>query len=92
MKGRFLIGVLTFVLAFVLAFGMGFGMGAVVSRLHLEVKDLRWRVKRLEGKIETMTKPISIEEYITTNKVWITRDPTDNMPMYGVDNNGGLAL
>ena len=56
-----------------------------------EVKDLRWRVKRLEDKIETMTKPISIEEYITTNRVWITMDPVDNMPMIGVGVNGELV-
>lgn len=73
------------------AFLLMLGMWVVVSRLDLKVKDLRGRVERLEDKIETMTKPISLEEYITTNRVWITRDPVDNMPMIGVDIDGRLV-
>lgn len=64
---------------------------ALGDRLYSEVKDLRLRVKRLEDKIETMSKPISLEEYIATNRVWITRDPIDNMPMFGVDIDGRLV-
>ena len=60
------------------------------NALAYNVEELRLRIKRLEDKIETMFKPISIEDYIATNRIWITRDPLDNMPMIGMDQNGAI--
>ena len=63
-----------------------------VNYYEIQLSNCCVRIDKLKQEFERMNKPINIEEYITTNRVWITRDPIDNMPMYSVDNNGGLAL
>lgn len=63
-----------------------------VNYYEIQLSNCWVRVDKLKQEFERMNKPINIEEYITTNRVWITHDPIDNMPMYSVDNNGGLAL
>ena len=58
------------------------GMALIVGCLESSVKRLEWKVEILE----TITN--SKWNVASTNRVTITRDPIDNMPMYGVDTNG----
>ena len=85
MKDKTLIEIVAFILLI--------GIGVVVSCLEFKVRRLEWKVETLESAIEIMTKPIAISEWIasSTNRVVITRDPIDNMPMYSVEMNGGLT-
>lgn len=75
------------------AFVLILGMGVIVARLESKVRCLEWKAERLDRTIEIMTKPMAISEWVasSTNRVTITRDPIDNMPMYGVDMNGRLT-
>ena len=61
------------------------GMALIVGCLESKVKRLEWKVEILE--IITNSK----WNVASTNSVTITRDPIDNMPMYGVDTNGRLT-
>ena len=61
------------------------GTALIVGCLESRVKSLEWKVEILE--IITNSK----WNVSSTNRVTITRDPIDNMPMYGVDTNGRLT-
>ena len=69
------------------------GGGVIVARLESKVRCLEWKAERLDRTIELMTKPMAISEWVasSTNRVEITRDPIDNMPMLSVEVNGGLV-
>lgn len=62
------------------------GMALIVGCLESKVKRLEWKVEILEIITNSKWNVAS-----TTNSVTITRDPIDNMPMYGVDTNGRLT-
>jgi hypothetical protein len=65
---------------------------ARVDYYETELGNCWVRIDELERTIKKMNSPINIEDIVTTNRIYIMRDPLDNMPMYGVDPNGGLAL
>lgn len=46
------------------------------------------RINEHERTIERMSRPICVDDIITTNRFYILGDPIDNMPMYGMDQNG----
>ena len=61
------------------------GMALIVGCLESKVKRLEWKVDILE------TITYSKWNVASTNRVTITRDPIDNIPMYVVDTNGRLT-